>query len=162
MHVPRKTMPLQLQLYQRALAIRRVLWEYINGILSDSLDTGNQKPFWRYVKSQKQNRCDIFPLEKDGVLHTNSADKAQILNDQFSSVFTDNASKCNIMSLSSSENHLVKFYELSGAVLQHVDCAIYLGIALHKSLKFGPHIQSIASKCNQCLGFLKPNLKKCP
>ena len=73
-----------------------------------------------------------------------------------------NASKCNIMSLSSTENPLVKFYELSGTVLQHFDCATYLGIALHKFLKFGPHIQSIASKCNQHLGFLKRNLKKCP
>ena len=41
-----------------------------------------------------------------------------------------NASKCNIMSLSSSETPLVKFYELSRTVLQQVDCATYLGISL--------------------------------
>ena len=64
-------------------------WEYIYGILRTSLNTGNQKPLWHYVKSQKHDRCGVSPVMMDRVLHANSADKAQMLNGQFSSVFTD-------------------------------------------------------------------------
>ena len=27
---------------------------YVNGILQNDLESGNNKPFWKYVKSQKQ------------------------------------------------------------------------------------------------------------
>ena len=27
---------------------------YVNGILQNGLESGNNKPFWKYVKSQKQ------------------------------------------------------------------------------------------------------------
>ena len=69
-------------------ALRTAGWNYINNILSDTIETGNTKPFWRYVKSQKQERCGVSPLKQNGVLHSDSSVKARILNCQFSSVFT--------------------------------------------------------------------------
>ena len=54
-----------------------------------SLETQNSKPLWRYIKSQRQNRCGVSPLLHDGQLHSDSRRKAEILNQQFCSVFTD-------------------------------------------------------------------------
>ena len=71
-----------------AAALRKARWEYIGGMLNDGLESGNHKPFWRYVKSQRQDNCGVSPLKWNGELHSDSKDKAQILNDQFSSVFT--------------------------------------------------------------------------
>jgi len=48
----------------------------------------NAKPFWRYVKSKKQDNVGIAPLRMNGNLHTDSLSKANILNKQFQSVFT--------------------------------------------------------------------------
>ena len=76
--------------HQRATlsALRSARWSYIGGMLSDSVETGNSKPFWRYVKSQRQDNCGVSPLKRDGELHSDSQSKADILNHQFSSVFT--------------------------------------------------------------------------
>ena len=69
-------------------AIRRRRWDYINDVLQLSLDKGDSKPFWRYVKAQRQDNSGVSPLLKEGTLHNDNFEKAQILNDQFSSVFT--------------------------------------------------------------------------
>ena len=73
-----------------------------------------------------------------------------------------NAKKCNIMSISSKETPLTKFYQLEDTVLQQVDSATYLGILIHKSLKFSEHIRNTTNKCSRRLGFLRRNLKRCP
>ena len=49
----------------------------------------NNKIFWRYVNSQRKTKATIPDLKrKDGTFATTDADKAEILNKQFSSVFT--------------------------------------------------------------------------
>ena len=49
----------------------------------------NNKLFWRYVNSQRKSKASIPDLKrKDGTYATTDADKAEILNSQFSSVFT--------------------------------------------------------------------------
>ena len=69
-------------------ALRTARWNYINNTLSDTIETGNTKPFWRYVKSQKQEICGMSPLKQNGALHSDSSVKAKIMNYPFSSVFT--------------------------------------------------------------------------
>jgi len=32
-------------------ALKKSHWSYVNGILSDSLENGDTKPFYRYIKS---------------------------------------------------------------------------------------------------------------
>lgn len=51
-------------------------------------EQGTTKPFWKYTKSQKQDNVGVSPLKRDGKLVTSSTDKANILNQQFKSVFT--------------------------------------------------------------------------
>ncbi len=63
---------------------------YIHGILQDSLDNNNTKPFWKFVKAQKQDNVGVAPMEVGGTLYSDSKDTAIILNKQFKSVFTKN------------------------------------------------------------------------
>ena len=53
-----------------------------------------------------------------------------------------NAKICNIMTITNKEDPLTKFYQLDNTILQQVDCASYLGILIHQSLKFSEHIRA--------------------
>ena len=46
------------------------------------------KRFFSFLKSQRSESCGVAPLKKDGMLISNSQGKANVLNDQFTSVFT--------------------------------------------------------------------------
>ena len=61
---------------------------YVDGILQNGLESGNNKPFWKYVKSPKQETFGISAPENKGNVITDSLSKAEILNSQFKSVFT--------------------------------------------------------------------------
>jgi hypothetical protein len=52
------------------------------------MEQNNTKPFWKYVKSRKQDNIGVAPLKERGHLINNSKEKAQIIIKQFSSVFT--------------------------------------------------------------------------
>ena len=69
-------------------AIRRARWSYINDILQLSLDDNNPKPFWRYVRSQRQDNVGVSALKAGGRLFSDGLTKAELLSKQFSSVFT--------------------------------------------------------------------------
>ena len=66
---------------------------YVNGILQNGLESGNNKPFWKYVKSQKQETFGISALKSNGNVIRDSLSKAEILNSQFKSVFTPQSGK---------------------------------------------------------------------
>ena len=57
--------------------------KYINEVVSDS-----PKKFWSFVKNLKVDSIGIPTLKKDGKLESDNRAKAEILNDQFKSVFT--------------------------------------------------------------------------
>jgi hypothetical protein len=44
-----------------------------------SLKNNNSKPFWKYVKSSKQDNIIVAPLKEKGKLVSHSKEKAQIL-----------------------------------------------------------------------------------
>ena len=73
-----------------------------------------------------------------------------------------NAKKGNILSVCSSTNPLIKFYEIDGNILEQVESAKYHGATIHESLEFSDHVRETVSKANKRLGFLKWNLKGCP
>ncbi|KAK2166213.1 hypothetical protein NP493_1331g00010 [Ridgeia piscesae] len=68
--------------------MRKAEWEYINNTITQGLQTNNSKPFWKYIKSRKQDNIGVAPLKKNGSLVCDSKEKAEILLDQFQSVFT--------------------------------------------------------------------------
>ena len=68
--------------------MRKAVWEYINNTITQGLQTNNSKPFWKYIKSRKQDNIGVAPLKKNGSLVCDSKEKTEILLDQFQSVFT--------------------------------------------------------------------------
>ena len=67
---------------------RRAHSAYMEDIVSEDLQK-NPKRIWSYVKSRKQDSSQIVTLKsKDGYLHSDTASKASILNQQFQSVYT--------------------------------------------------------------------------
>ena len=52
---------------------------YVNGTLQNGLESGNNKLFGKYVKSQKQEIFGICALKSNGNVITDSLSKASIL-----------------------------------------------------------------------------------
>ena len=73
-----------------------------------------------------------------------------------------NAKKCHIMTLGRGRSTLMHFYSLCGEILSSVDEAKYLGINISHDLSWSPHVQSLCSRGNSTLGFLRRNLRRCP
>ena len=48
----------------------------------------SRKRFWALIKIRKCDNSGVFPFKKDGISHSDSQVKADIINEQFSSVFT--------------------------------------------------------------------------
>ena len=59
---------------------------YVNGILQNGLESGNNKPFWKYVKSPKQETFGISALKSSCNMITDSL--AEMLNSQLEFFFT--------------------------------------------------------------------------
>ena len=79
--------------------IRDAYWKHISNIFSfetESPDPDNPrknekaKKFWSFVKSLKNDAFWINMLRENGILKTDSFDKANICNRQFQSAFTRN------------------------------------------------------------------------
>ena len=68
--------------------LRQAHWDHVNNILEDSLQKGNRKPFWKYIKAKKKDNIGVAPIKDNGRLHSDSQSKAELLNKQFQSVFT--------------------------------------------------------------------------
>ena len=49
--------------------------------------TPNQR-FWSFIKGKCTESTGVAPLRREGILHSDTATKANILNDQFTSVFS--------------------------------------------------------------------------
>jgi len=54
----------------------------------EGLENNNPKPFWKYIKSRKQDNIGVAPLKTNEQLVNDSKGKAEILIRQFKSVFT--------------------------------------------------------------------------
>jgi len=62
--------------------------QFVNNIISSAFDDNDTKPFWKFVRAKRCDNNGIAPLKTDGCLYSDSQSKADILNRQFSSVFT--------------------------------------------------------------------------
>ena len=68
--------------------LRQAEWNYVNTNILEGLNNNNTKPFWKYIKSKKQDSFGIAPLRSGGKMISESKGKAEILVKQFQSVFT--------------------------------------------------------------------------
>ena len=69
---------------------RQERWNYTNNIVNQGEDKA-RKRFWSYVKRFTSDNTKIAVLQKGGIKATSPREKAQLLNKQFSSVFTEEA-----------------------------------------------------------------------
>ena len=63
------------------------------------------------------------------------------------------------MSIHRSKHPYSSHYRLDNHILKQVEENQYLGLSIHKSLKWASHINKISNKANYVLGFIKRNLK---
>ena len=66
--------------------------------------------------------------------------------------------KCNVLSITRNETPIQYPYTLHGHQLEHADKAKYLGGTIQSDLKWDSHINSITTKANKTLGFLRRNI----
>ena len=78
-------------------SLKRARENYINNIIAEGLEKNDSKPFWRYIKSQRQDNCGVAPLKSktSNDLISDNSSKAKILNSQFCSVFTSDQNDPN-------------------------------------------------------------------
>ena len=67
--------------------------------------------------------------------------------------------KCNVLRITQKQKSIKFTYKIQWHSLEKTDSTKYLGITLQSNLKWDKHINNIASKANQTLGFLRRNLK---
>ena len=70
--------------------------------------------------------------------------------------------KCQVTNITSKRNIISHKYNIHGHTLEVVDSAKYLGLSIHKSLKWNDHINRVTKKANSTLAFLRRNLHHCP
>ena len=90
------------QLIEKCVSIRHTIRKktkeshktYLEGLLGadrqkdKATGQGNIKKLFQYLKNSRTNQEGIPPLKQNGNLHTETKEKANILNQQFQSVFT--------------------------------------------------------------------------
>ena len=74
--------------------VKRVRVKHINTRIVWGLMDGDTKPFWRYLKTLKQDCIGLPPLRQGGALYPAAKDKARILLNEFGSVFTTEDISC--------------------------------------------------------------------
>jgi hypothetical protein len=57
-------------------------------LTNDNDNTSNPKRFWSFIKGKRTESTGVAPLRREGILHSDTATKGNILNDQFTSVFS--------------------------------------------------------------------------
>ena len=82
--------------------LRKAQQDYLDNIfdLENNTEEGKgnaTKRFWTFIKSRKKDSCSVAPLHSQGVLISDAKGKANILNQQYCSVFP-NDSNCEIPS----------------------------------------------------------------
>ena len=72
----------------------RMAMAYLEGLLgmegqtNQTVGQADSKKLFQYLKNSRTDQQGIPPLKQNGNLHTETKDKANILNQQFQSVFT--------------------------------------------------------------------------
>ena len=63
--------------------------KYMSDIIHDSYVNSKKKKLFNFIKSLRKDYCGVPTLQKDGLRHDDNQAKASILNQYFSSVFTN-------------------------------------------------------------------------
>ena len=103
---------------------------------------------------------ELYESLEDQLVLQNDLRRLQLWAAQWGMRF--NAAKCYIMSIHRGTSHRPYLYELCNTVLTSVADEKYLGVLISQDLSWTAHRNSIITKANQKLGFLRRNLRGCP
>ena len=103
---------------------------------------------YRVIKSNH----DAFILQQD-------LDRLQAWEKDFNMEF--HPKKCKVLSVTNKTKPLKTSYKIHNETLESVDSAKYLGVEIHKKLKWKVHVANICKKSNQIINFLQRNLRGC-
>ena len=67
---------------------KKAYWDYTENLITENESQSGNKKVWTFIKHKKTDSIDIAPLKENNILKDTPKDKAEILNKQFSSVFT--------------------------------------------------------------------------
>ena len=70
-----------------------------------------------------------------------------------------NVSKCYIMSIRRSNHPYSSQYKLDNHILEQVEENPYLGVIIHRNIKWPNYINKILNKANYVMGLIQRNLK---
>ena len=100
---------------------------YITGMIAPDMDSCPKK-FWSFIKSKHTDKCGIAPLkDEEGLTYSEPAAKAEILNKQFSSVFTCDDLSHNLPDQGPSP------YDPMGRITTNGVYKLLAGIKIHKA-----------------------------
>ena len=68
--------------------LQKARYQYINRFLDEGLKEDSTKPFWNYSMHQRTEDTGVAPLKQNGQVYSDPRKKANILAEQFKSVFT--------------------------------------------------------------------------
>ena len=69
--------------------IKKQYKTYVRDVIGTSLQSENTKPFWNFIKTKKQEVFGISALSVAGRTISSAKEKAETLNNQFCSIFTE-------------------------------------------------------------------------
>ena len=72
-----------------------------------------------------------------------------------------NRQKCKLLSITNKLKPIPTSYTIHGEELESVETAKYLGLTLHKKLRWNKHVSSICTKAHQKRSFLQRTLRRC-
>ena len=97
-------------------ALKKAEDDYINKTISEGFASNNPRPFWRFIKQRGQDNTGVAPLYKQGKLISDSKSKAQIMLDQFKSVFTIDTSASTTLTSNQDQPKIDSLYITSYGV----------------------------------------------
>ena len=68
--------------------MRKARSDYGNNIIESAFQEADTKPFWKFIRSKRGENIGVALLKSQGKLFADGRSKAEILNNQFKSVFT--------------------------------------------------------------------------
>ena len=72
--------------------MRKARSDYVNNIIESAFQEADTKPFWKFIRFKRGENIGVAPLKSQGKLFADGRSKAEIPNNQFKPVFTEEKS----------------------------------------------------------------------